>query len=340
MTMSNRIGRLGRVEAWALLGALGLSGCMLDKQEDADRFREALPKAEQIQVSGPESSQGRSGPSSAPTAEEPWERGPWAKYYGFTRHVRDGVNRVTGAILGGVWLVVHTQPSSVEEREAIWGPWTDSLEPASWRFRVTEVGELEYEYRLEGRPRASQSDADWRAVLTGTGFGKKHASHGDGELTIDLDVARELDPFAIGDDTGKVTIKHDLPREITDNLFALPRVITALVQPSGSEAWFSVTSHAKEDRTGTLLVNAHADADDSGTTALENIQIASQWNARGEGRADITLSGGDVPATMSSVTAVECWDTDFFRVHYSDSVDWAPAEGEPDLCAFSEPLAP
>jgi hypothetical protein len=102
----------------------------------------------------------------------------------------------------------------------------------------------------------------------------------------------------------------------------------------------SLFDRGAADRTGTLLVTAHADVDDSKATAMEDIQIASQWNAEGEGRADITLSGGDVPADPGVVTAVECWDSDFFRVHYSDSIAWAPAEGEASSCAFAESLAP
>jgi hypothetical protein len=319
---------------------IALSGCVLEKKEDAGRFREAIPQADQVEVSGPESAQGQQGAASQTQADEPWANGPWAKYYGFTRVVRDGVNAITGVILGSVWIIVHTQPTSVEENEAVWGPWTDSLEPVTWRFRVTEVGQDEYEYRLEGRPKSSDSDSDFRPVLLGKGFGKAHPSHGDGDFTIDLDTARELDPFYLGDDSGTVKVTHDLPQNITDNLFALPKTITAEVKPSASDEWFTVTSHAKEDRTGTLLVNAFDDVDDSGTTAKEDIQIASQWNGQGAGRSDITLSGGDIPADPGVVTAVECWDSDFYSVYYTDSINWQATEGEASACAYSEPLAP
>jgi hypothetical protein len=333
-----------RKNPWGVLVALGamvtVSGCALEKKEGADRFRQALPKSESVQVSGPESAQGGQSAASRVQGDEPWANGPWAKYYGFTRTVRDGVNSVTGTVLGWAWVIVHTQPASIDDSEAVWGPYTDALEPATWRFRVTEVAEDVYEYRLEGRPKASQSDTDYKAVLFGKGFGKGHASHGDGEFTIDLDVAKSLDPFYLDDDSGKVTVTHDLPPNITDNLMALPKKITASVVPSATDAWFSVTSLANEDRTGTLVVNAFADADDSKATAKEDIQIASQWNAQGAGRSDITLSGGDIPTTIGIVTAVECWDTDFFRVYYSDSVDWETSEGEANACPFSAPLSP
>lgn len=321
------------------LGSVALSGCALEKKESADRFREALPKGENVEVSGPETAQAQSGAQSHVQGDEPWANGPWAKYYGFTRMVRDGVNRVTGVVLGGVWLIVHTQPTSVEADEAIWGPYTDALEPTTWRFRVTEIQSDEYEYRLEGRPKSSTSDADYRSVLIGSGFGKGHASHGDGSFTIDLDVARELDPFYAGDDdSGSVTITHDLPPNITDNLFALPKTITAEVKPTATDAWWTVTSNAKEDGTGTLIVTAFDDVDDSNATAKEDIVIGSQWTRHGAGRSDITLSGGDIPAEPGKVTAVECWDTDFYRVYYSDSINWESTEGDVAACAYQTPF--
>lgn len=326
----------------AVVAALALPGCILKQEDgDAEKFRQALPKAEAVQVAGPEDAQttgGQTGQSIQ--ADEPWAEGPWAKWYGFTRHVRKGVNTVTGVVLGGVWLIVHTQPTSVNANEAIWGPYTDSLEPVTWRFRITEVAEDEYDYVLEGRPKAQKSDAAFRPVLKGKGWAKGHAKHGDGFFEIDLDTAKELDPFEHGDDSGRIKITHDLPANITTDIFAQPRSITAEVEPSTTDAWFTVTSNSAADGTGTLFVNAYADADESELTKKEDITIQSQWNGTGAGRADIEISGGDVPAEYDPVQAVECWGADFYRVYYSDSVSWAPAEGQASQCAFSGPPAP
>src|SRR6185503_12637683 len=157
-----------------LTAATLFSGCLIEKKDDGGKFREAIPEAEQVKVSGPEDAQaqGQSGGKSAPLADGSWDDGPWAKWYGFTRSVRQGVNQVSGVVLGSVWIIVHTQPTTVSENEAIWGPWTDSLEPATYRFRVTEVAENEYDYVLEGRPKASHDDSAYRAVLSGKGYGK------------------------------------------------------------------------------------------------------------------------------------------------------------------------
>ncbi len=323
-----------KLGAWVAAAAIG-QGCVLKQEEDVSKFQQAIPQADHVKVAGPEDAQG-SGSSGGQSiqGDEPWANGPWAKYYGFTRQVRKGVNQVAGVVLGSVWIIVHTHPTSVDDHEATWGPWTDSLEPVTYRFRVTEVGQKEYEYRLEGRPKGSNSDADYKTILLGEGWGKGHSSHGDGYFTIDLDVAHELDPFTADGETGKIKITHDLPPDITSNLFSQPRTITAEVTPTHTEEWFTVTSKSAADGTGTLKVDAFADADDSNMTEPEDISILSQWNGTGAGRADITITGGDVPADPGKVTAVECWGSDFYRVYYSDSINWETSEGDPAACAY------
>ncbi len=332
--------RLSAFWAAAALAALLLPGCVLEKKDDdVGRFREAIPEAKAVEVSGPDSAQSQTGATSTTlSTDEPWANGPWAKYYGFTRYVRQGVNGITAAVLGSVWIIVHTHPSDVTDNEAIWGPYTDSLEPVTWRFRVTEVGEKEYDYALEGRPKGSQSDGDYRAVLTGKGWGRGHEKHGDGFFQIDLDTWKALDAFNHQDDSGTVKITHDLPPDITSNLFSQPRTVTAEVYPSSTDEWFTATSHSNEDGTGTLLVTAYTDADDSDLTLKEDIVISSQWNNQGAGRADISITGGDVPPEMTSIDAVECWDSDFYRVYYGDSVSYEATEGDTAACVYQNPV--
>ena len=81
----------------------------------------------------------------------------------------------------------------------------------------------------------------------------------------------------------------------------------------------------------------YVDAKGSATTAFEDIAIVSRWQPDGAGRADVALEGGDVPAELGTVSAVECWGTDFARVYYADSVEFAPAEGDPTACVLGDP---
>ena len=326
---------------WKLTGTCLLAGlppgCMLNLDEDADEFRDAIPRAEAVRLAEPEASAGGTASSATRTAGEdaPWAGGPWSEYYGFTRIVRDGVNGVTGVILGGLWLIVHTRPSTLSEDEAVWGPHSDALEPAEWQLRVTEVRQHEYDYVLEGRPKGTAEP--FRAVLTGKGWGRKHDRHGDGHFEIDLDTARELDPLKHQDDSGTVRITHDLPPTITQDLWLGDRFISAEVRPTDESVWWTVDSSQYEDGSGTLVVNAEDDIDETRTTAAEAVQISSQWRPDGAGRADITISGGDLPTEVLSVSAVECWGSDFYRSYYTDSIDHQPTEGEASACAFAGP---
>ncbi|MET0790233.1 MAG: hypothetical protein ABW061_01815 [Polyangiaceae bacterium] len=321
----------------AALSWSALSGCTLQKNDDAGEFREAVPESQAVAVSGPDgngsSSTASEGPSRRTLAAG--ASTPYAKWYGFTREMRDGVNSITGAVLGGVWLVVQTTPSQVSADSATWGPWEDQLAPASYRVRVTRVATDEYDYVLEGHAKASTVDTDYRAVLSGHGYGKLHEKHGQGSFTIDLDVAKALDPFKHQNDSGKVTVDHALPRDFSENFGALPRTITAAVLPAG-EANYTVESAAKADHTGTIHVTAHVDIDDAKNTALEDVVIDSRWAASGAGQADIEIAGGDVPASISMVHALECWGTDFTQSYYKDSAGFAETQGDVSACVYGE----
>lgn len=333
-----------RTLAMALLTAGLVPGCMLEKQDDGEEYREAVPLREAVMLAGPETDAtdgaGASAQSTRGTlASAPSGAGPYAKWYGFTRVVRGGVNLVTAAVLGSAWVIVHTQPTSVQDGEATWGPYTDALEPVTYRFRVTRLAQAEYDYVLEGRPKASRSDDDYLTVLHGHGYGKRHAQHGEGDFTIDLGAARQLDPFAHQNDSGTVHVVHHLPRGMAAGGGAAPRRIVAEVtpDPAVNPESYTVTSDANLDGTGSLHVNARADVDDTKTTQLEDIVIDSRWSADGAGRADIVIAGGDVPAEPGSVSAVECWGVDFRRSYYTDSLDIEPSEGQASACVYDAP---
>ncbi len=339
-----------RTAAWMLAGTLGAvlfaPGCVLQPKDGASQFREAIPQASNVQLRGPENASGAQSSTASVTGDQThtagtgssgWSDGPWAKYYGLTREIRKDVNGLTNVVLGGVWIIVNTQPTSISQNEAIWGPYTDSLSPVTYRFRVDRVGDNEYDYVLEGRPKTSQSDADYRSVLDGRGWGRTSEKHGDGYFTLDLDTLRELDPFDHQNDSGTVKITHDLPQNITTKLSPV-RTVTAEVKPTAVASWWNVTSIQNQDGTGDLVVKAHDDIDDSHNTKLEDIGIESRWNGDGAGRADITLSGGDIPAADSPVSATECWGADFMRSYYSDSISYEPTEGDATACVYQQPI--
>ncbi len=318
------------------LALSALSGCTLEKKDDdADAFREAVPQEESIALAGPDASSASStaaaGPSRRTLGTQPTLA--YAKWYKFTRDMRRGVNQVTAGVLGGVWTILHVPPSAISKNAASWGPYTDELEPATYRFRITRIAVDEYDYALDGRPKSSTDDGAFRALLTGHGYGKPHALHGKGEFRIDLDVAKALDPAAHEDASGSVDVSYELPHDFLEHPNFLPRSITAKVDPAG-EAVYTVESLALIDHTGSIHLDAHVDIDDSKSTKLEDVVIDSRWNQTGAGRADIDFSGGDLPSTIPLVDALECWGTDFQQSYYTDSVGFSPTVGVESACVY------
>jgi hypothetical protein len=66
----------------------------------------------------------------------------------------------------------------------------------------------------------------------------------------------------------------------------------------------------------------------------------SRWDEAGAGRADTDVSGGDLPATIPSVHATECWDARFERVYYTDTASTQPTTGALTACAFPQAIQP
>jgi hypothetical protein len=318
-----------------VLAATALPGCAGEKAE-SNEFQEALPEQGSVNVDGPDGARGDASTAAGMrgtlgdgAASDP------AFWYAFTRDLRDGVNAVTAVVLVSVWAVGHTEPSEIDEDHAVWGPFEgDSLDPARYRLTVTRIGEHHFRYVLAGQ---KKSGGDFLDVLDGDGFSRASDSHGDGQFVLDLGHAKLLDPSRHRDDSGTVTIVHDLPKDIGLRHDALPRTITATVTPEGA-ASLTITSQANEDHTGELDLTAHVDIDDSKTTALEDVSLVSRWANTGAGRADIGISGGDLPAAgLEAVSAVQCWGTDFAQVYYVDSAGIKPTAGNPAECVYAAP---
>ena len=318
-----------------VLAAIALPGCAAEKTE-SNEFQEALPEQGSVNVDGPDGARADAGTAAGMrgTLADGATSDP-AFWYTFTRDLRDGVNVVTGVVLVSVWAIAHTEPAEIDDDHAVWGPFEgDSLDPARYRLTITKIGEHHFRYVLAGQ---KKSGGDYLSVLDGDGYSRASDSHGDGQFVLDLAKAKVLDPSRHRDDSGSVTIVHDLPSDVGRRRDALPRTITATVSPEGG-ASLSIMSQANEDHTGELDLDAHGDISDTHDTALEDVRLVSRWANTGAGRADIGISGGDLPASgFDAVSVVECWGMDFSQVFYTDSAGIKPTVGAASECVYSAP---
>jgi hypothetical protein len=295
------------------------NGCTA-ASDDADRFREPIPVKEEVALAVPNgTATTRQGLriATVPTL------GEVARYYRLTRDLTSGVDGVTALILGGVWAIVNTTPTSIEPKKAVWGPGSgNALEPAVWRFTVREVGDAEYDYVLEGQ---SKTGGPWLSVLSGHGYGKSRPEHKQGLFNIDNDAYRTLEPTR-GKDEGNAKVTYDLRQ--------LPATIDVELRPDPAKGWIDLHVTHDPQGAGSIRVSGLGDLDDSKLTRLENVELVSRWTSNGSGRADVALANGDLPF---AVEATECWSPTFTRVYYKDSVNFEPPIGEASSCSLAAP---
>src|SRR5512140_3719653 len=207
--------RRGQMNKWMGLVALGVAmgahACTI-KADDSERFRDPIPQSSDVGMGVPGSTTGA--PTKAQAKSLHLSNTPggtsYAEYYQVTRDITDSVDYGTAWVISLVWTIVHTPATTIEPHKAVWGPGEgDALSPVVWRFTVNEVGDKEYDYVLEGRPKGSTSEADFKAVLSGHGYGKSRAEHREGFFTLDFDASAKLDP-ARNHDSGNVKVNFDL----------------------------------------------------------------------------------------------------------------------------------
>ena len=309
------------VYGWGFGAALGMAqlGCMVNV-DDGEKFREPIPESSRVSLALPGS--GAASPAAETLAYD--GAGERAKFYEFTRALADGVDGVTRSILGSIWIVVHTRPTTIANHEATWGPGADALSPVVWRLKVTEVSAGVFDYQLDGRPKGSNAESDYLAVLKGRGYGRSHAEHRNGWFLVDNDAARKLDP-ARAHDQGTTKIAHQL--------HTWPATIAVEIRPTPAPNWADIMVTHQPDGSGAVDVSALTDIEETNKDGkLEDVVMHNRWAKDGAGRADVQISGGSVPIL---VKATECWSSQFDRSYYTDSAGLAPTVGDPAACAFT-----
>lgn len=316
------------------LSLCAFTGCA--KEDEADRFRNALPEQKDITLAV----NGTAGSSSAaltgtraqslrlqggqgvPSAGK-------AQFYTFTRQVADAVDRGTVGILGAVAVVLDHPPTTLESKKAVWGPVQgSSLDPVTYRFTVTEVGDDEYDYVLDGRPRDSQAEADFQAILSGHGWGKDHPDRRRGWFTLSHTAENALEAGR-SSDTGTVKITFDAR--------AWPFTIDAEVRPeaaggTGAAPATDIRVTHDENGAGQVGIDTDTNVEGTATSALEATTVTSKWDTTGAGRAVVRISGGDLESELS---IQECWSSSYQRTFYSDNLALSADVGSEAACPFA-----
>ena len=300
----------------AVLMVAGLTGCPEQGGGDVSEARTALPNELKIDV-----------PASAQKIG--YALGELSPAYQITRGVSVHLNGGMAWVLITVRVISLFPPTEVDGNSFTWGPWDGgALNPSIYRLRMSSPADGTWEWSLEGRRKAEPSAA-FQAVASGVAH-KGRPGRGTGSYTLDFETAEYLDP-AGNNGHGEVSVSYDLesaPAHVT---------LDATADENGAPVdWhYEYAEHA--DGAGDFQLRATADLDNGGLPELA--EIRSRWLATGAGRSDARVTGGDLAVSLS-VTASECWDTNFGRVYYADSAGWLPTEGTAAACAVTGALFP
>lgn len=325
----------------ATTAALGLSVAALGAC-GANDFRSAVPTLGQVNLNVPGADASDDGQALL--------AGNQSELYRTTVDLARGINGGVGAVFNLSERIIALPPTDTDgETYAIWGPSEPrGLERNSFRFTVNRIADGEFDYALEARPKDATEEADFVVVYEGTSFPSAEGENkGHGSLDIHWGALRSLDDTEclIGD-LHVEYIADEEPRRLDVSFIEV-------ADGCRDETPTTATYHYEEnaDASGSLdyafQKNLH-DADEN--KPLEEIfTVRSRWLADGQGRSDVRLSEGEVPAdldanipnnTAETADIVECWDASFNVVF----VDTTPTELEPylghaeegdaGLCAF------
>jgi hypothetical protein len=292
----------------AATAALSLVACV-KRDEPPSALERAIPTAEQVSIKLPMSSQ-RS-------------VGQLAEWYVATRGVTTTFNGGSAWVLILIHTIVKFPVTSVDGDTYTWGPFSDALDPAEYKLDVRDVGDGTYTYKLSGRAK-TQVGSQFEVIIDGTADPRNGELLGNGTFLVDFDAGRRVNPIDSGDARGQVEVNYDL---------ALRHLDLTIMSTDASGNLVSADYAYNETAAGGGDMVFDVDGDAGGGPELEQVTLRSRWQADGEGRADARITAGNVGA---GATASECWNQQFARVFYTDSVNFAPAEGNAGDCVFAD----
>lgn len=309
-----------------ILGALvALAGCGLNSE-----YKDALPTQDSAKINVPAAA----GQALVQSTKQGLQ-GQTATFYTFTVDMSGMINGATIWVLNMLQDVTNNPPTSVSGQTAVWGPYTDPLSADTFKLSVTKTGDATYSYELDGKGK-TQPDSAFLALLTGSADASVDAKgnpipgFGSGSFTINWDNTHQL-PQNDGN-VGTAAFQYSRP-SATDPASVQVTFTNVLDQSSGQKINANYSYVANPGNGGVFQFSEDKDFI-AGPNGDEHLDVESRWLESGAGRADVKLSGGDVPNPPGDATANECWDTNFASQYMNASWDATQDYGQESVCAF------
>jgi hypothetical protein len=316
---------------FALLAATAtITGCSPASEDEANQFRNGVPRATTVTMSVP----GSAGSGQALTVESQTQAllGDTAEWYTTTRAVTATVNGGALAVGALVNLIIKYPPTSIAQNQAVWGPWEDPLDPVAWRVTITRVAPHMYQYTFDGRPR-TDSTAAFVTVLSGTHTsaldqqGHEVEGFGSGSFTLDWD-ARATLPQPDGN-VGKANYSYDHTGagEAVNITAQFIQVKDDNNPNNRNDASYAFAQQPGGPGSMDFVVITPTTADQAGGRGV----VHSRWQFSGAGRSDVQVKT-TVGITFASVS--ECWDQNYASVYKLASWLGGDNWGAESSCVF------
>jgi hypothetical protein len=268
-----------------------------------------MPQRDDVAIEVP-----RRGTLVAITAAEGWRT---------TLDVTRSLNRAADAFLAMIEKFRTFSPTTRLPDERIWGPFPAQDHPG-WQtefsmHREQDAGGVTtgFTYFLTMFPPAGVTLAmggQSTQIISGNFDASGGVRVGRGQMTITLDEGR-----AAGLEFDGLERLRTLAIDYSTRVW--PRMVTMQIENLPSDTDLSSATYVYQraengdgDMTFSVLKNVV-----EGPLGEELLSIKSRWLGSGPGRADTSVTGGDVPA---GATAVECWGDDYRSSYKFQS--WLP----------------
>ena len=274
-----------------LAAALLLAACA-ETPDPAEKFRDALPKAEAAKVETYQSEAVAAKPAAAKGETAMLQSEYAVMSYSLALTMNGGVAWSLGLVQ---LIVLNPATTCVEDVSCTWGPWVDDDGLNRWQLHVEKAGDA-YVWALSAQP-GSQPTAAFVNVLAGTAY-PVDRTHGSGTFTLDFEAEATLDHGQLWEqhDFGRIVIDYDNTSTVSvDALFTGARS-----QDNGHP--MNAIYAFDDAASGGELQVAFEDLQ-----TAENVALRTRWSAGGAGRADAHYNGPDGAGGTVDYFATECW---------------------------------
>jgi hypothetical protein len=305
-----------------------------------DEARNALPRAEALQIGTPpdtaaQSDSGQAAAAAMRTAGAQFDAGftSSSEYARWTYFTAWTVN-------GGAWwtltllrFITIFPPTQCDDASCTWGPWeeesalTPGLEIKRWKLVVTKIDEGHFEYALSAENLLEP--AGFLPIVSGVAF-PKDPWHGHGELEVSFDNARRMPEPK--NDYGVLSLRYS-----NEGALAVDATVTGARSAEDGRLMNAAYSFDATAAGGELQV-AFETQEGNLTTA----SLRSRWDATGAGRGDAKLFTTDGTWELTG-TASECWagaDGGFALTYDTDPEVPGPCPAGLEAARYSDLVVP